>query len=391
VAAGRLTGVEPVRAMFWVQHLLGTGHLERVRRVAEALSDRGAEVHFVTGGLPLPGRMPRDVRIVQLPPICVADESFKPLRDRFGQPIDEAFRRERVERLLAAFDAARPDVLVFETYPFGRRGLRFELEPLLDRVARARPRPRLLVSVRDILQREKVGGRDAEAWALADRLFDGVLVHGDPGFIRLEQSAPAAARARVPVHHTGFVTAPGAPPPRAPRDAQHEIVVSGGGGVAGLAVLQAAVDARPLSRWQALTWRVLVGPGVPQARFQELAAQAGEGLVVERHRRDFPDLLARARVSVSQAGYNTVMDLLRSGAPAVLVPFVGQGETEQHMRAERLEQLGRAQRVGEAGLSAAALAAAIDRAAEGPEPGPAGFSMNGAEASAALIAAAAGR
>jgi hypothetical protein len=37
-------------------------------------------------------------------------------------------------------------------------------------------------------------------------------------------------------------------------------------------------------------------------------------VIVERARADFPALLARATVSVSQAGYNTALDVLRSGA-----------------------------------------------------------------------------
>jgi len=44
------------RVLIWVQHLLGSGHLERMRWVAEALAAHGADVHFVSGGVPQPGR-----------------------------------------------------------------------------------------------------------------------------------------------------------------------------------------------------------------------------------------------------------------------------------------------------------------------------------------------
>ena len=57
--------------MIYVQHLLGIGHLMRARLIAEALADTGFDVHLVTGGMPIGGRMPRGVRIVQLPPIRV--------------------------------------------------------------------------------------------------------------------------------------------------------------------------------------------------------------------------------------------------------------------------------------------------------------------------------
>jgi predicted glycosyltransferase len=189
----------------------------------------------------------------------------------------------------------------------------------------------------------------------------------------------------VPIHYTGFVTAPGTAPPRVPRAEQDEIVVSAGGGGTGTHVLEAAIHARKVSKWRDLTWRVLVGPGVAESRYRELAAYAEPGLVVERNRPDFPALLARARVSVSQAGYNTVMDVLRSGAPAVMVPFAGRRETEQRMRTERLAQLGAIDLLDERDLSPPALAAAIDRAAERGERSALAFDMNGASASAALI------
>ena len=374
-----------ISVLIWVQHLLGTGHLERMRRIAEALAARDVDVHFVTGGVPLPGRMPTGVRIVQLPPVKVADASFTPLRDAEGWPIDDAYRRERVERLLAAFDAAAPGVVLFETFPFGRRSLRFELVPLLERIASTHPRPRVLASIRDILQLQEKAGRDAESWAWAQRWFDEVLVHGDPAFVRLEETFPLAADGRVPILYTGYVTSPDEPPPRPPLTEQSEIVVSAGGGSTGSHVLHAAIDARALSTHRDLLWRILVGPGIAEDEFRALAAKATAGVVVERNRHDFPALLARARVSVSQAGYNTVMDVLRSGAPAVMVPFEQRAETEQRMRTERLAARGAIELVEERDLRPATLAAAVDRAATRGARVALPFDMQGAQRSAERI------
>jgi chemotaxis protein histidine kinase CheA len=91
-----------------------------------------------------------------------------------------------------------------------------------------------------------------------------------------------------------------------------------------------------------------------------LARDAGSGVVVERARADFPELLARASISVSQAGYNTVLDVVRSGARPVLVPFAEHGETEQRMRADRLRELNLAVVVDGLEVSGTALAGAID-------------------------------
>ena len=79
---------------------------------------------------------------------------------------------------------------------------------------------------------------------------------------------------------------------------------------------------------------------MPEPAFADLQRAAPENATVERARPDFRRLLARAAVSVSQAGYNTVVDLLRTGVRAVLVPFEAGRETEQRLRAECLQSLG---------------------------------------------------
>ena len=59
--------------------------------------------------------------------------------------------------------------------------------------------------------------------------------------------------------------------------------------------------------------------------------------------RSVPDLareLRRAAASISQCGYNTALDLLRTRVPALVVPYATPEEDEQTRRARRLEQLG---------------------------------------------------
>jgi predicted glycosyltransferase len=371
------------RVLFWVQHLLGSGHVERLRWVAEALAERGAAVTFVTGGMPLPARMPRGAAIVQLPPVRAADATFAALVDAGGSPVDDVLRARRARELLAAYESARPDVVVLETYPFGRRALRFELESLLARIASARARPRVVVSVRDLLQRRDDSARDAAAWSQARQSVDAIIVHGEAAFARLEETFPPAADGAIPVFYTGYVRAP---LPASPPRERGEVVVSASGGDVGEALLHAAIAARPVSALRDLRWRVLVGPGVSAARFDEMrAAGAAAGTIVERHRDDFFELLAGARVAVTQAGYNTVLDVLAARAPSVLVPFEGHGETEQRMRAMRLASLGRAEVLRERDLTAATLADAINRAAAHVEMPPCPFALDGARRAATRI------
>ena len=59
-----------VRAMIWVQHLLGIGHLRRAVSIARALADADFDVLLVSGGMPLKGLNLGKAKFKQLPPGC---------------------------------------------------------------------------------------------------------------------------------------------------------------------------------------------------------------------------------------------------------------------------------------------------------------------------------
>ena len=164
------------------------------------------------------------------------------------------------------------------------------------------------------------------------------------------------------------------------------MVVSAGGGAAGAALLNAALAARRDGCLADAPWRLLTGANLPEAEYAALCRSAPAGVTVERFRPDLPALLRQCRVSVSQAGYNTVLDILLARARAVLVPFAAERETEQLMRAERLAALGAAVLVRESDLSPATLATAIERAAA-RQPARVMVNTDGAANSARIIAA----
>ncbi|PYR51393.1 MAG: hypothetical protein DMF95_08550 [Acidobacteria bacterium] len=76
-----------------------------------------------------------------------------------------------------------------------------------------------------------------------------------------------------------------------------------------------------------------------------------------------PDLaleMARATVSVSQCGYNTALDIIKSGVAALVVPFSDAGENEQSNRASRLQRLGALRVLDGERLDGATLASEIE-------------------------------
>ncbi len=380
------TNTSDARVFIYVQHLLGIGHLKRAALLARAVAAQGLQVTLASGGPAAPGLAPQlsaqGVRFVQLPPASAADLTFKALLDEAGCIVDEAWKGRRRAALLAAWRAAAPQVMVLELYPFGRRQMRFELLPLLEAADAAPRRPSIVCSVRDILSARKSRERQQETLELVERYFDHVLVHGDPGVIPFERSFPGAARIAERIEYTGYVVDSGN---SASAAGKGEVIVSAGGGAVGARLLETAILAKPLSALRERTWRILAGNNLTDEEFRKLAACA-DGVELERARPDFTSLLANCELSVSQAGYNTLLETVQARARAVVVPFAGGNETEQTLRARCFAERGLLEVVEEAALSPPALAAAIDRAARKPRPSPGAIDLDGARKSAALIA-----
>jgi predicted glycosyltransferase len=375
-----------MRVLFWVQHLLGTGHLKRAATVARALTEAGLRVTLVSGGPPAPWLVPPGVELAQLPWVRARDLAFSGLVDADDRPLDDELRAARRRQLLELFLARAPQVVITEMFPFGRRAFRFELLPLLEAVASSRPRPWLVCSVRDVLVQKSALERYLWMRDLALAHYDRVLVHTDPALIPFGHTFPYADALGQRLVNTGYVVEPGPP-----ASAGDEVLVSAGGGRVGRALLAAAIRARPLSRAQDRPWRLIAGGEVDAASLTLLEAERPAGLTLERQRDDFQSLLAKCLLSVSQAGYNTVMEVLRLDKPMVLVPFETTTETEQRIRAERLSGLGLAETVWGAELTPSRLARAIDRVLSQPSARRPALDLEGAVTTARLIAGLAAR
>jgi predicted glycosyltransferase len=372
------------RVFFYVQHLLGIGHLRRAAAIARALERHGLAVAFVAGGEPVPGVDLGGADVIQLPPARAGDSGFGSIVDAAGQSIDDAWRARRRAALLAAFERWAPEVVLIELYPFGRRPFRFELRPLLDAAAARRPRPLVLCSVRDILVSRNDPQRTAEIVDIIRRRFDLVLVHGDPRLIEFGATFPAADEIAARLRYTGYVVGE-SPAVTDSQMGKGEILVSAGGGAVGAPLLRAALDARPLTHVADQPWRLIAGPNLPEQDFRALTASAGTSVIVEQFRGDFQTLLRNCRLSVSQAGYNTVMELLAAGARAVVVPFAEGGETEQPVRARVLADRGLLTVVDPETLTPESLAAGIDAADRAARPAMP-LNMAGGDGTARAIA-----
>ena len=360
-----------MKVMIVVTHLLGTGHLARALNLGRAFRDKGDQVTVLSGGRPVPHFNAQGLRLIQLPPVHSNGTDFTTLLAEDGTVAEADYMDARRDMLLAALAGDAPDILITELFPFGRRILREEFAQLLSAARAMETPPLVLSSIRDILAPPSKPAKAVFADEQVATFYDGVLVHSDPDLVRLAHSWPVSDTLAPSLHYTGFV-AP-APPVAELRD-HGRILVSAGGGDVGERIFEAALDAAYLM--PDVRWLFLMGG--PDARRERFVRMAPPHVDIEAPRPDFRALLAGAAASVSMSGYNTAMDVLQTGVPAVLIPFDDGGEVEQGLRADALGHLDGIAVLLQSKLGGPALAMALDKVRNAPARPAHQANMNGA-------------
>lgn len=106
-----------------------------------------------------------------------------------------------------------------------------------------------------------------------------------------------------------------------------------------------------------------------------------------RIRRYTPYLLSymkKAEISISMSGYNTMMNVLTTGVRAMVLPFTGNQDREQTIRAEKLSNLGVVKLISPNDLQADNFALKIINYLE-EQPNKISFDFAGVEKTAALL------
>ncbi|WP_377193309.1 glycosyltransferase family protein [Ruegeria meonggei] len=326
-----------MKVMIVVTHLLGTGHLSRALTLGRAFVEDGHETFVATGGMPAPQLDSAGMTLLGLPPLRSDGTDFTRLLTQSGEVAEEAYHAARATALVKAVQSFAPDVLITELFPFGRRSLAAEFLAGLQ-AARDLPRkPIILGSIRDILAPPSKPSKADRTEDIVCEYYDGVLVHSDQNVIPLAVSWPVTDRLNDRLYYTGFV-APKAPAPHREGVGKDEVLVSAGGGSVGQPIFRAAIEAA--RQMPNRRWRLLVGGQDAPARIDQLRQLAGDtSVIIEPVRPDFRQMLPLAAASVSMCGYNTALDILQSGTPAVFVPFDDGKEVEQSLRGQTLSEM----------------------------------------------------
>lgn len=336
------------KILFYCQYLTGMGHLVRSTEIVRQLV-KDFQVCFINGGPTVAGfEMPSQVEIATLPPLWIEDGELQVAE---GFTNIEEVKEARRNALIDLCDRFKPDCLITEFFPFGRHKLFFELIPLLDRIKSVAPSTKIVSSVRDIVGRTDLDKEAEIICELTSKYFDLILFHSDYNFQKLEESFPRLKNLNCEVKYTGFV-AQSTPENQILSESdlanlnrkEPTILVSVGGGRLGYELLESVIESSSILKKKIPHHiQIFTGPFMPAEQFLKLQQLALDksNITLQRYTSNLMAYMEKADLSISLSGYNTTMNILRTGVRSLVVPIGHYSyDKEQLVRTQKLEQLG---------------------------------------------------
>jgi predicted glycosyltransferase len=331
---------------------VGLGHLRRSLTLASSLAETmpGASMLLATGSdAALRFELPEGLEVVKLPSVGKSEDgSYCSRRLPGGLPSLVRIRRAILMQLV---ETHRPDLLIVDHKVLG---VAEELEPVLARMKEIGGLS--ILGVRDVIDEPAVVAREWGSAKIRHALiesYDAVCVYGSEQVYDLRQECPMPPELAKRLQYTGFVVRPmnGLAYPPLPR-LKDLVLVTTGGGEDGAERIESYLDMIEQSRpqWESM---IVFGPLLDAVRRRQLKRRARvlEGVSVHSFYEDLPRLLADSSAVVAMAGYNTVVEIMRSRVPALLLPRT----------TPRKEQLIRARRVAELGFAECLVEPTVDR------------------------------
>jgi len=326
----------------------GLGHLRRNLTISRALLDRfrNASVMILTGSpcstqFPLPARCD----VVKIPAVGKGPDGCYVPRS-LNLPLKEVAEIRR-QLIFATYRSYDPHAILVDHQPAGLLG------EMMDVLEDAHGAGKFLAfGCRDIVDTPKAVEK---SWSIPscklalEHFYDHIFVYGDQRvFDPIREYGPVkriVGKASV----TGYVVNPPSHQSRKPSlGGRPRVLVTVGGGDDGMERIRNYLDSLRLAPvgWNS---HIVTGPLMPlqqvHAYKQEVRHSELRGhLKISRFHGDLPGLMHQSDAIVSMAGYNSCMEILQSGTPAVLMPRERMRQ-EQAIRARRLAELGFARHV----------------------------------------------
>lgn len=353
----------PTRVALFVEAHEGLGHFNIIHQLSNAFSKSKVEVLILSGTL---HKLQADTifnyspsGVVNLPLVDLRE--IHPGKLEYVTPEGQVYLedkiaiRRRMSKVEDALRDFRPNVVLFEFYPF-RQSFR---EPDMWAVKHYEDEEHRPV-LKFCLSRDIIHSRDPDATLKRLLDFDYIIVRGDPNIVQLFESQTEWHDIKVPIWYSGYFVEQHAK--RSVRGTLHTITVFAGGGFHREDILfyRSILNAYNLLRNNGIN---LVFYLPKKARLyiannQDEDVQSLKdlimlpsphsrivGMVNQQH---FQEIIAQSSLVITRGGYNTSHEAIRDSIPLVIIPRSGAfADPEQLMRADIYSRTGLAQSIND--------------------------------------------
>jgi len=335
------------RLMVYSHDTYGLGNIRRMLSICSYLIEEIGDLHvYIASSSPVihSFHLPERLDYLKLPCLNRSEEEGYSVKF-LGTEIDETMKlRSHLIRLAAS--SFKPDLFLVDKKPLGVKN---ELEETLRYMKMALPKTKLVLLLRDILDKPE---STIKVWQknhyqdLIGLYYDEVQVVGSAEVFNLSKEyrhPPSVSRI---TRFCGYIARE---PGRQGRDSLREelgigiekmVLVTPGGGADGYRLLDTYIKGLPLIP-EKIKSLVVSGPEMPIEQQKQLSEAVAQypSLQVCEFTDDMMSYMEAADVVVSMGGYNTICEILTLKKRAVVVPRVKPVE-EQWIRAERMARLG---------------------------------------------------
>jgi predicted glycosyltransferase len=327
----------------------GLGNIRRMLAIAKAMVVNNPNVSIlILSGSPIlhAFRIPSQIDYIKLP--CLTRTVNEDYKAKFLNLKIDNILRLRGNIIQSAIFDFDPDLILVDKKPFG---VSDELQPTLKALRRQNHKAKLVLLLRDILDRPettmRIWQKNQYHSAIANH-YDEVLVVGNPEIFDLRHEYQFPQGSYHKVRYCGYLSSERGKTSRTELRSQlgclaneQLVLVTPGGGKDGYQLLNAYVNGM-LSHAPSRLFKSLIICGPEMAEEQRGHIQAllknRPDVIVQHFTDDMMAYMNAADLVISMGGYNTVCELLTLNKRAIVVPRVNP-EQEQWLRAERMDRI----------------------------------------------------
>jgi len=345
----------------------GMGNIRRTLLLShEFISEYpGASILIITGSPMIHAfSIPKGIDYIKLP--CLDRFAAEHYGPRYLADCPEEVKETREAILRESVLRFNPDLMVVDKRA---SGIDSELLPTLHALRENGRRTKLVLGVRDILDepertRKVLAGNGS--FEVINEFYDEVWIYGSKGIFDTTKEYGFPESVVRKTFYCGYLKRPTVSAGRS--DGPPRILVTTGGGGDGSDLIEAYLSGlSTLPRNVALRSTIIFGPQMPQERRLVLLRRFDYMADVNflEFEADITNLYAESDLVVSQAGYNTVCELLSFSRRAILVPR-SEPVREQLIRARLLAERGLFECLEPQGLTSETLISKVLEALNSP-------------------------